>query len=221
MLYELFILAVVCCLSNRILYFLARYFGALCFNFSIGGVVMLVNKPKWAEKKSSFPYHFFAYMLIFVQGPLSFTADYMNMTNDSIHHVLDRFLACPLTFLELCKIITMYQHLHTSTFLLYFVAFVFALFSFARSQLAQSRYDSHGFLVWHSLWHMYPIVATAISFYDKHTHLDATDTLMVEKKEETKKNVLLSDVVMQSVKAKSNNELTYLFSHWILKYKSS
>ena len=46
------------------------YFGLFCFNFSIGGIVMLMLKPKWVEE-SMFPYETFAYLLIFIQGELN------------------------------------------------------------------------------------------------------------------------------------------------------
>ena len=45
------------------------YFGLFCLNFCIGGIAMLVLKPKWAAT-TIFPYDAFAYILIFIQGEL-------------------------------------------------------------------------------------------------------------------------------------------------------
>ena len=42
-------------------------FGALCWSFTLGGISMIANKPKWLHR-SNFPYAKYAYTLMFVQG---------------------------------------------------------------------------------------------------------------------------------------------------------
>jgi hypothetical protein len=52
-------------------------FGVFCWNYSVGGLVMLYTKPKWVAQ-SQFPYTLFCVLLILVQGMLSnlcFTVD--------------------------------------------------------------------------------------------------------------------------------------------------
>mmetsp|Transcript_16198 Transcript_16198/g.46681 ORF Transcript_16198/g.46681 Transcript_16198/m.46681 type:complete len:160 (-) Transcript_16198:70-549(-) len=93
-------------------------------------------------------------------------ADYMNMTNDSIWHAFDRFMAAPLTVLELWKIATMYPHVRTGTFHAYFLAFCLAIFSFINSQTAQSNHDTVGFAFWHNMWHVYPLAVSVIMSFD-------------------------------------------------------
>lgn len=42
-------------------------FGFLCWSYTFAGLMMLLLKPSWSTR-SSFPYTFFALILIFVQG---------------------------------------------------------------------------------------------------------------------------------------------------------
>ena len=42
-------------------------FGALCWSYTLGGISMIANKPKWLHC-SNFPYVLYAYTLIFIQG---------------------------------------------------------------------------------------------------------------------------------------------------------
>lgn len=175
------------------------YFGALCFSFSIGGVVMMLIKPKWT-RKSRFPYTLFSILLLFVQGPLSFLADYQNMTEDSISHVLDRFLACPLVCFELAKILTMYPHICPMTFTCYAASFICAIFSFLKSQVAQSEEDCEGFIFWHNCWHLYPLVASTLMLCDRYRfgEYDAAISYPSRKKGSHKATMLLSDVAMRN-----------------------
>jgi hypothetical protein len=91
------------------------------------------------------------------------------MSNDSIFHVLDRATAAPAMLLEIGKLATMvYYGERRITLVLYFLATSFALFSYAQSQLAQSMVDREAFVLWHTMWHMYPILASVIIAVDRH-----------------------------------------------------
>merc|ERR1719469_597279 len=81
------------------------WFGLLCFSYSFGGLNLLLRPPPWA-KSTSFPYHLFSYGLLLFQGPLSFMADYVNMTRDSVFHVIDRHCAILLFGMEFWHIST-------------------------------------------------------------------------------------------------------------------
>ena len=50
------------------------YFGALCWSYAVGGIMMMVVEPRWVGS-SKFPYRIMAWMLILLQGesiPVSF-----------------------------------------------------------------------------------------------------------------------------------------------------
>lgn len=51
------------------------YFGALCLSYTIGGVGMIIVKPKWT-KRSNYPYVLFALFLTLVQGTENRTWDF-------------------------------------------------------------------------------------------------------------------------------------------------
>lgn len=141
------------------------YFGLFCLNFSLGGIVMLLLRPKWA-KTSKFPYYADALILIFVQGPLSFTADFLNMVTISPYHMIDKFCALPLVGLEITKIITMFQNGHRMASILTGIAFSFAIFCHTQSSSSQTVQDLNGFIFWHNMWHLYPIFASFIQALD-------------------------------------------------------
>ncbi len=42
-------------------------FGALCWSYSVAGIVMFLIKPSWIQK-SNFPHFFYAFVLTFLQG---------------------------------------------------------------------------------------------------------------------------------------------------------
>ena len=42
------------------------YFGALCWSYAVGGIMMFVVEPKWT-RKSRFPYRLMAWALILLQ----------------------------------------------------------------------------------------------------------------------------------------------------------
>ena len=154
-------------------------------------------------------------------GPLSFAADYLNMTNDSIWHSVDRLLATPLLLLEMWKVYAMYRHVRPITFVCYSSALAVAVAAFVRSQEAQTSYDTAGFVLWHSVWHVYPLAAAAIMAcdmwilgeYDAAADASATraeDVSFVAVKGSYVKEIrprskLLSTVVMERAAASSSS----------------
>mmetsp|Transcript_17187 Transcript_17187/g.32532 ORF Transcript_17187/g.32532 Transcript_17187/m.32532 type:complete len:235 (-) Transcript_17187:70-774(-) len=142
-------------------------FGALCWSFTFGGLSMLVLKPKWAHL-SNFPYMTYAYTLIFIQGPLSCWADYINMANDSIAHVIDRSFAVIMFAAFLWRITSLFYFARPSNFFMQLAAFSFAMFCFMNGQDAQEAYDIEGWKFWHNLWHCFPFFVAAIEIYDRY-----------------------------------------------------
>lgn len=154
---------------------LPKYFGALCLSFSLGGAVMLWWPPKWVlcgggrargrragYHRHPFPYRSFAFILMLVQGPCSFLADYIHMTNISIWHAIDRFLACILMVFELAKLIVMRPYTRPLVYLAYLGCCGGAVFCFRESQASQETLDAQGFVFWHSGWHCYAVFATLV-----------------------------------------------------------
>ena len=149
---------------------------------------MLWTEPRRTTSCSSsgrqFPYRLFAWLLILVQSPLSFLADYVYMTQDSYWHVLDRCCALPLMALECSKVVMMFYEcfgkttssstttttsattIHPRLCLLYGVATCCAVMSFFQSTAAQAALDRRGFVFWHNTWHTYPLVVSGIVVYD-------------------------------------------------------
>lgn len=150
------------------------YFGLLCWNYAVAGGILLWLEPQWARQPQvllggrRFPYRSVALLLILVQAPLSFQADYRNMTKDSYWHVADRCLAVPLVVVELLRVAVMAYHRGKQPKLLLsmVLSLVFAGASFACSQKAQAILDHSGFIFWHNCWHLYPLLGSAIALYD-------------------------------------------------------
>jgi len=128
---------------------------------------MLLSIPHWT-KKCFYPYRTFAMVLIFIQGPLSFQADFMNLTNDSIYHVLDRSFACINLFFECGKMLCIYNNVGFEIFCCYFANLSFGLFCFMNSQDAQMNSSPDLFIFWHTLWHVYPLIYTVIRIVELH-----------------------------------------------------
>lgn len=190
------------------------HFGLLCWSFLLGGLVMLLTEPEWT-RRSRFPYRTVAYALIWVQAPLSFSADYLCMTSDSIVHCLDRLLACPLMALEIVKIFVMYEHVSTSMFVAYCMATCLAVFSFLQSSAAQDVSDGDGFIFWHNCWHTYPLVVSTIQlgecYFKNYCAEDAAEQkisnnkLPPKREEQQPKHKLLSSVLMEQIEATSSS----------------
>lgn len=95
------------------------YFGVLCWSYTFGGFVLLAvpQKPRWAAYNESgrFFFNLYAYLLMFVQGPISFWADYVHGTEHSIFQVIDRFVAIPLGLFTMTFVLrTQYQTIRRS-----------------------------------------------------------------------------------------------------------
>jgi hypothetical protein len=89
------------------------------------------------------------------EAPLSFLADYIYMDQDSLFHVLDRFVAVPLMTLELWKVACLWRFAsNISATFLYTLSTLSALYCFLQSQQAQSMQDVDGFIIWHNRWHV-------------------------------------------------------------------
>jgi len=116
-----------------------------------------------------FPYYTRAFLLLFLQGPLSFSADYLNMDKISRIHVVDKFLAMLLSALELIQIILIFLYSGQKTVFLwmYSIGFFMAIFSFLQSAAAQTLTNLDDFIFWHCLWHIYPIVAIIIASVER------------------------------------------------------
>lgn len=163
------------------------YFGALCFSFALAGTAMLLFPSRWAlrgggrlpgkgdekgggahHRRHWFPFRSFACALILLQSPCSFLADYVNMTNVSPWHTIDRFLACFMMSLEVVKIIAMRPYTRPVVYLLYLTCCAGAVYCFLKSQEAQKTLSAEGFVFWHNGWHCYPLAATAVFFLEMH-----------------------------------------------------
>jgi hypothetical protein len=88
-------------------------------------------------------------------APLSFSADYLLMDQDSVFHVMDRSLAVPLVMTEIWRIASVWRHArHRCLPVVATAMFVAAVYSFMCSQQAQSEYDVGNFITWHNRWHL-------------------------------------------------------------------
>jgi len=134
---------------------------------------MLVIKPKCITN-TSFPLTPFAMILIFFQGPLSFKADYCNMTNDSIYHVIDRFMAVINSFFYVTKFATYFWHGRTSTAVCQIAALIVTMLCFMKSQKAQIMQNPDDFCLWHTMWHIGPLIGTVI---------DSVEVFILEKRD--------------------------------------
>jgi len=151
------------------------YFGALCWSFSLAAAIMLYLPPKWTlcgggrvsgrreeYKRHWFPYRTFALILMLCQSPCSFLADYVHMTNISLWHTIDRFIACIMMALELVKLIALCPYTRPPIYLLYLACCGGAVFCFMKSQKSQETLNVEGFVFWHCGWHCYPIACAVV-----------------------------------------------------------
>ncbi|KAL7477970.1 hypothetical protein ACHAW6_003755 [Cyclotella cf. meneghiniana] len=143
------------------------YFGALCFSFSLGGIMALHWTPKWAKRpRHWFPYNAFCWTLILLQGPCSFLADYVYMTHHSLWHMIDRFLACMLMLLEMLKFFVMRPYTRPVVYTLYLISVTMAMYCFMKSQESQRELNEDGFVFWHCGWHCYPLVSILVCWLE-------------------------------------------------------
>lgn len=88
------------------------------------------------------------------------------MTNDSVVHVIDRFMANINLSMQMWKLSTYMYYARPGTFYCHLCAITFAIFSFMNSQDAQHEQDREGFIFWHNCWHCYPFVCVVIESFD-------------------------------------------------------
>lgn len=84
---------------------LSPYFGALCWTYSLAGIVMLIIKPKcnwWVQ--SSFPYVTYALVLVFIQGTCTAVTQKKSLIFyfTFSHHIF--FLAQKRAAIVLCRL---------------------------------------------------------------------------------------------------------------------
>lgn len=97
------------------------------------------------------------------QAPLSFCADYIYMTDESIFHFLDRAMATPAAVLEVTRIgAYLANNVAPSIIAATLVTALTSIYCFCQSAKAQAELDRDGFVVWHYLWHCYPLAASLV-----------------------------------------------------------
>jgi hypothetical protein len=100
-------------------------------------------------------------------APLSFTADYVYMTDESIAHVLDRAIAVPAALLELGKLFAYIGNKVPNQVIAFaFLLQIFAVYFFLQSTKAQAAIHRDDFVRWHFLWHCYPLAASSLAVFD-------------------------------------------------------
>lgn len=176
------------------------WFGLCCFSYTARALFEWFVSPKW-PKRVGFPL-LLATLTVTIQGPISFMADYVYMTESSLIHVVDRCFAIPNFFTEIAKIYFSYRFVRTETFLIHVIGLFCASFAFYMSSEAQSNVDANGFIFWHNTWHLIPLVTIGLNIYECiiRGELDIPSN---SKKSADTKPPLLSSVVMN----KSNNSL--------------
>jgi len=68
--------------------------------------------------------------------------------------------------MELWKIFSMFFYSRKSVFYWQLVSVIFAMSSFINGQNAQLDHNMDGFIFWHNMWHIYPLLCISIQFYD-------------------------------------------------------
>mmetsp|Transcript_25723 Transcript_25723/g.29390 ORF Transcript_25723/g.29390 Transcript_25723/m.29390 type:complete len:201 (-) Transcript_25723:104-706(-) len=138
------------------------WFGLSSWNYLIVSFVLILVNSKWTEN-SRFPYRLFAFHLA-LQAPLSFCADYLYMSEDSIFQVLDRTSAVIASMMEILRQISHFQSGHISNLFAVLIALatMSAIICYYQSYISQMSMNRDGFIFWHFLWHLFPLV---ISFF--------------------------------------------------------
>lgn len=126
---------------------------------------MFIIKPKWVKE---IPYAFTAQALIltFFQGPLSFKADYENMTNDSIYHIIDRIVAHICFAFYIYRLAVLSRHTTRTIAVMQSLTLALALTFFTKSRKAQMMDDPANFCFWHNMWHTAPLITEFVDFVE-------------------------------------------------------
>jgi len=141
------------------------WFGVLCFSYTVRAVVDFFIAPKW-HKHDRLPLPEMFLVLGCVQGLLSFTADFMNMTNNTVIHIFDRCLALPNFLVETAKILYAFNYVRRGTFWISILCLPCAAFCFLKSSDAQVAQDTDGFIFWHNMWHLIPLATVPVHIYE-------------------------------------------------------
>ncbi len=88
------------------------------------------------------------------------------MTNDSIFHVIDRFMANINLSIQIWRVCALYHYARPGVFYCQLGAITFAIFCFMNSQDAQIDKDADAFIFWHNFWHTFPFFGIIIECYD-------------------------------------------------------
>ena len=121
------------------------------------------------------------------------------MDRDSFFHVADRYFAVPLVFVELCKLLIMFQYVRPLFLFLYVSAFAFAIYSHQLSSMCQTAKDLNGFIFWHNMWHLFPIFESVITFIDIRLFPECESNEKNAISERTVEAPALSNIVMQKL----------------------
>lgn len=85
------------------------------------------------------------------------------MTDESIFHFLDRAMATPAAVLEVTRIgAYLANKVAPSIIAATLVTALTSIYCFCQSAKAQAELDRDGFVVWHYLWHCYPLAASLV-----------------------------------------------------------
>lgn len=160
-----------------------------------GGVVNGQYQRHW------FPYRAFALILILIQGPCSFFADYVHMTNESLWHMVDRWLACTSMALHLGEIICIYRFTRPIIYALYVGCTAIAVINFLKSQHAQASLDTDAFIFWHNCWHCFPLTLIAVCWLENVLNRRFGEYYPFELQRGEKGGVLLSSIAIEQVKS--------------------
>jgi hypothetical protein len=194
------------------------WFGVSSWHYAIYGIVMLLVEPPWAKKSrfpyraTAFamiflqgecrnpwmtyraPNHNSSNLtrlpisLERNQAPLSFLADYVFMTDDSIIHVMDRAMATPAAAIEVGRVMAYVANNVSSLMIIAtLVVELTAMYCFLQSAKAQADLNRDNFVFWHFSWHCYPLVASLLvsaEFYQRQFEIRRLDLKLVESKVE-------------------------------------
>jgi hypothetical protein len=85
------------------------------------------------------------------------------MTDESIFHVLDRGMATPAAILEVTRMgAYLTNDVAHSIIAATLVTALTSIYCFCQSAKAQAELNRDGFVVWHYLWHCYPLAASLV-----------------------------------------------------------
>lgn len=121
-------------------------------------------------------------------APLSFLADYVFMTDESIIHVMDRAMATPAAVMEGCRVMA-YVANNVSSLMIFatIVVEMIAIYCFLQSAKAQADLHRDNFVFWHFSWHCYPLLASLLvvaDFYQRQFEIRRLDPKSLECKVE-------------------------------------